>query len=639
MTDSDPSTSLLSTDHDADTSISIGKDKAKQLTTRACDACRARRRKCVFPKVGAGSALHCVGCSRLQIQCSFDIPTRPRGPKRRRTQTPAAVSPEFNFDSTIHYRAGEIYPDHEDVSTTSNSTHMRMACTSPASETPRSCPSVPVPALLINQDKPGSSEYFEHQFQTDELCPRALFLSIMADYTDHIYPLAPIVHLPTFRTNLATNRDTCDLDFLLLIVSIAALTVGLLPSKFDSYQALAARFRTRTAMINYCVQMCLRLRPADYWDHISHRKWAVAYCLSVGVFQTGQINQSRMFDAESMQIARLLGMHLISEYEGLNPIETQLRKKSFWLQFYTFAHSKIQPGRSNHLTYLDNYILRDIDFAALEPINILDEGILETGIVGHLPSTLPVALPTNTEHSDDAPFNTTTGFIMASRVFLLGMRESMFNDGCNCGFGRSPEERLSGLKDLLNQLRYTLDGLPAHMRQWGPGDNYHTLDSNDAQPGAFAKPHIAHSQAEITRANLHVTHLWLQNFLLDKMDVVLQEMNDRGQPSESDVEITAQLKQNWREREDVARQLLHILHSIPHACLEPNGLYLIYKVRSVASSLLNCPFMMDRQLSRRASEYIQEFTKVLSYLDRSEIVNTDGLRSWIDEGQHSNKDS
>lgn len=46
---------------------------------------------------------------------------------------------------------------------------------------------------------------------------------------------------------------------------------------------------------------------------------------------------------------------------------------------------------------------------------------------------------------------------------------------------------------------------------------------------------------------------------------------------------------------------------------------------------------MDEQLSRRASEYVQEFTKVLSYLDRSEIVNTDGLKSWIDEGRRTSR--
>ncbi|KAM0240067.1 hypothetical protein ACHAP5_008165 [Fusarium lateritium] len=46
MADTDPSTSLLSRDHDAETPS----PKPRQLITRACDACRARRRKCVFPK-------------------------------------------------------------------------------------------------------------------------------------------------------------------------------------------------------------------------------------------------------------------------------------------------------------------------------------------------------------------------------------------------------------------------------------------------------------------------------------------------------------------------------------------------------------------------------------------------------------
>ncbi|KAF4443303.1 hypothetical protein F53441_11454 [Fusarium austroafricanum] len=547
-----------------------------------------------------------------------------------KTQPATATSPELHVESPTHYE-DETRLEHADITTPMGNTHLGIEFgSSPNSQSP--CR--PIHAHL---DQPGI-EYFEHQFQTDEICPRSLFMTIMSDYIDHIYPLVPVVHLPTFRNDLATNKDVADLDTLLLFVSTAALTVGLLPSKFDSYHALAARFGTRTAMISHCSQMCIRLRPADYWDHISHRKWAIAYCLSIGVFQTGQINQSRMFDAECMQLARLLGMHLISEYEGLNPIETQLRKKSFWLQLYTFAHSKIQPGRRSHLTYLDNYTLRDIDFPALEPLNIIDENITDTGIVGQLPSTPSVGLPNNTDSAEDAPFHSTTVFIMVSRAFLLSMRESMFNDGCNCGFGRSPEERLSKLRDLLDQLRYILDGLPAHMRQWGPGDNYR-FDSSDNRHGPFTESHIAHSQNESTRANLHVSHLWLQNFLLDKIDVALQEMKERRLPGGSGADITAQLKQNWREREDVARQLLHILHSIPHAYLEPNGLYLIYKVRSIASSLLNCPFMMDKQLSRRVSEYIQEFTKVLSYLDRSEIANTDGLRSWIDEGQHANPDS
>lgn len=250
-----------------------------------------------------------------------------------RTQPPAVISPELHVKSPTHYEEEDTLP--AEVPTPLGNSHLTLTFGSSPNAPSPSRP--PIHSHVVQFNQPQNVDLFEHQFQTDEICPRSLFMTIMTDYIDHLYPLVPVVHLPTFRSDLATNKDATDLDTLLLFVSIVSLTVGLLPSKFDSYHALAARFGTRTAMISHCSQMCIRLRPADYWDHISHRKWATAYCLSIGAFQVGQINQSRMFEAESMQLARLLGMHLVSEYEGLNPIETQLRKKSFWLQLYTFA--------------------------------------------------------------------------------------------------------------------------------------------------------------------------------------------------------------------------------------------------------------------------------------------------------------
>lgn len=240
-------------------------------------------------------------------------------------------------------------------------------------------------------------------------------------------------------------------------------------------------------------------------------------------------------------------------------------------------HSKIQPGRRNHVIYLDNYMLREVNFEALEPLNLLDEHILETGAEGCPSAVLPARLHSNPE---DDSFNTTSAFIITSRVFLKGMRESMFNDGCDCGFGRTPEERLSRLRDLLDELRYLLDGLPPHLRQWGPGDSFQSPDKafsnsiNDTSidQNPFGETHLLHGQNEITRANLHVSHLWLQNFLLDRINSVIQEMDN------SHLQATANkshLRLNWREREDVCRQLLHILHGIPHPYLEPNGLYLV----------------------------------------------------------------
>jgi hypothetical protein len=40
-------------------------------------------------------------------------------------------------------------------------------------------------------------------------------------------------------------------------------------------------------------------------------------------------------------------------------------------------------------------------------------------------------------------------------------------------------------------------------------------------------------------------------------------------------------------------------------------------------------------MSRRAYDMAQEFTQFLAHLDRSEVVNTDTLQSWIDEDRET----
>src|SRR5689334_4959262 len=61
----------------------------RKLATRACDSCRARRRRCIFqPVVGHANrdGTCCVRCSGLGLPCTFDVPSRNRGPKKKRDQ-------------------------------------------------------------------------------------------------------------------------------------------------------------------------------------------------------------------------------------------------------------------------------------------------------------------------------------------------------------------------------------------------------------------------------------------------------------------------------------------------------------------------------------------------------------------------
>ena len=161
----------------------------------------------------------------------------------------------------------------------------------------------------------------------------------MQDYLDYLYPLVPIVHRPSFRQSLQENHDREDSGFLGLITAIAAVVIATMPSRFHSYRCATPplRFTSRRDMVRHCYDKILRLRDSTYFDHINFQKFAISYLLYAAFRQLGDHNWSRMLDVEATQLARLLNLHRISEYDGLNYIETQLRKKGFWLIFYGFV--------------------------------------------------------------------------------------------------------------------------------------------------------------------------------------------------------------------------------------------------------------------------------------------------------------
>lgn len=623
----------------------------------------------------ASPTVQCHDCLRLGIACSFLVPTRTRGPKRRlvtnqataankapatnvaaNTTTAATnantASPTAAGSPNPTARLGGLVPGRSPTTSRKRlpSTPREGGDDQPESARPEDAEwhfsdrrkDVVRPLGPVSVSMSGSSPYGpsppgmspaldqQHTYPTDELCSRPLLLLILNDYLDLIYPLVPVVHRPTFRASLAAARDVDDAEFLALIIAIAALTVGLLPSRFPVYRqsmssALAARFKTRMAMINCCMDMCMRLRylTPTYWDQVSHRKWAVCYLLSVGCFQTGQTNRSRMLEVESMQIGRLLGFHRIADYDGLNLIEKQLRKKAFWLTFYAYAHGWHQCGRQERLTFLDHSMLHEVSFEALFPLEVDDERILETKILDSPqppppPPSSSSSSPPTTSQPARPPFTLTSGFNLHSRVFYKSAELALSPGNCDWARRHTPEERLARLRQLLQEMRYMLDDVPGPMRQWATPDNPSTASttshshSHSLSPSSSSsspppkKPPQSHlldgfpprqdwpsplpqassstndanakalpGQVEIMRANLHGTHLWIQSSLLDRIDALLQEIAQRaGSQAEREAALEAQ-KNSWAEREDVCRQMLHLLHSMPYSYLEPNGLYLV----------------------------------------------------------------
>lgn len=426
---------------------------------------------------------------------------------------------------------------------------------------------------------------------TDSICSRELLHVLMHDYLTSLYCLIPVVHRPSFRQDLSEGRDAYDSDFLGLIVAICAVVVGILRSRFDSYRSFhtgSLWAQSRVEVINRCHDLLMSLRGPTYFNEIGHQKWAASYLMSIAFFQVGEHNRARMVEVECMQLGRLLDLHGTEQYRNLDCIETQLRKKGFWLLFYGYIHAQIQNLRKERLTYLDHTTLDSINLETLMPADVDDEQILKHQIL-------------QSPHSGPT---LTTGFIIHSRIFwqALASPGAKASD-CLCCRSRSSSAQIAHLKDRLRELKYAIDDAPAQFCQW-------ILPYSDLESAA-----VSSSQLSILRANIHVTHLWLQSILLDQLDSLTSP------------------EDNWPNREVVSSQLLQVLHNIPQEDIEPNGLHLVYKVRDVAVGLLACPFLLPDPSAKRAQSHVRDFVGIMARLDASETVNTANLQSWVDIGR------
>lgn len=222
-----------------------------------------------------------------------------------------------------------------------------------------------------------------------------------------------------------------------------------------------------------------------------------------------------------------------------------------------------------------------------------------------------------------------SGFIFHSRVFWAAIRSPNPNaaadDPCACIRAKDPGAQVSYFQERLNCLQNLLIDIPSFLQPWESNPENFNEGVVDENTKAIRL------QLSSIRANLHVTHLWLQSLILDQLEAA--QSHQQAQPSATSTgHQPAALDQRllWVEREKLCRQLFFILFNFPRLSLEANGLHIANKVRDIMTSLLACPFHPDDPISKQAAEYVQLSTDILSRLDSSEGMNTMHLQTWVD---------
>lgn len=133
---------------------------------------------------------------------------------------------------------------------------------------------------------------------------------------------------------------------------------------------------------------------------------------------------------------------------------------------------------------------------------------------------------------------------------------------CECGKLIRPIPLKRMIQARLRELRYILDDLPIELGPW----------QSLRAPRIYGK--LRSSQYENMRANIHVTHVWAQSLLLERL-VSLSEASTQSTSPEDTLEDGPSRAAIWDMREDLCRQLLHLLSNVSQQNLEPNGAPLV----------------------------------------------------------------
>ncbi|KAF9468611.1 fungal-specific transcription factor domain-containing protein [Collybia nuda] len=629
--------------------------------SQSCDACRARKVRCARenPDDPKQSCKHCI---TLGIPCTYDYQPKKRGPPNlylRRLQEAAAAASTTQLDDRA-----EPDPSASPASTMPSPPQSILSPTlgpkSPNAFLEPSLTSIPtvtavpippsrypiaadtyhphyspssLPSTSFNGPRsmePPTNESFstyplynwsykQHQVlpvhpptvtpplsfyyrprRLEEIAPRDTISLIIALFFDFVYPLTPCIHKPSFMADLHSRREERDPLFFALVMSTVASTLVQVPRSYLPMERPVVRKLAQT-----CHEASRHISVASY-DPPTSMHVVIRYFDCIYHFCEGHDATQHAAFGETAHIAVTLRMHEEASYEGLDPIECEVRRRTFWLLFGADKSMSILLGRP--------ICLRDEDCTVHFPKELDDEYITPSA---YLPQP----------HGKTA---IVSGLNYTSRIFAL-LGEILVRirvDKRSPPQGQFATARLEEVQSLHTRILAALIHAPEPLRlkqthaqshlppEYG-GAGFRQATFAEVKD-FFDNPNASRANALnpflVMQANLFVTQQ-LVRFVIeqyrDELVISLQGSIDEHQVAE--------------DREAVASDLLNILHSIPIQSIATNGPSLVHKVRFVASTLLDAVRKAETApaSAARAHAYLWDFLSILSEIERNYLLDDD----------------
>ncbi|KAG4442812.1 hypothetical protein IFR05_001693 [Cadophora sp. M221] len=478
--------------------------QGQQIARKACDGCRDRKIKCTWAD-GNGSAPRCDGCVTAEIFCTFQSVRKRRGRPQRDLQ---------------RFRQSAEVPD--------------------SLLDPHVQPLALVTALVA----------IEH------LCPLPVFQTIAEDFIEHLYPIAPLIHVPSFSSQVQERLYLTDPKFLRLCLSLCAITIASLPRKANIYRF--GYYSSTKDMVNRACQLVFASRVATSPDWAESPSFNDLICsLSLGMASHYAQCPSRGWALinESIHCCRSLGLYHKDGYKDLNPVEIEIGKRAFWMLYIVQIHDRMSH-RELYTLLGESPTSTDWDF--LLPLSISDDE-LSSG---------------SRSSPNTAPTPVITGFVTLVKVFfcLRGLLTAHVsnpfiqpNPRIQQGQFLSPVSLLSAFSDLSS----VLDDIPPELNilEFQRQPDQQTRESN---------------HFNIMKSNIYITKLYLQCWILDRYLSILPPAVSPQSPTSTRSE--AQRLRSYRQ--DITCQALQVLKFCSQTTLESHGESMVIKIREIATSLL-----------------------------------------------------
>ncbi|WVQ97319.1 hypothetical protein IAU59_004430 [Kwoniella sp. CBS 9459] len=436
----------------------------------------------------------------------------------------------------------------------------------------------------------------------ESILPRDLAMLTIRLYFDHVYSIIPIIHRPSFMADLNSREEERRPIFFALVMAIIATTLIHVPKSYFPIPAESVR-----KLSDKCLKACYAVARREM-DSPTVDLVCIKYLVFIVHNKHGNMGLEASAYGEAQYIAISLGLHREETYHGLNPIESERRRRVWYNIHNADKFEAVSRGKP--------ILLRSDEFMGPESTKLpaeLDDNSIT--LHGYLPSSVPVPLICG--------FNILTRTDSVMGDIIVHERDIRRRPPTD------PEELLSALRHvrtLKQRIRQISTSLPRPFKLDvgsgnvlpAPGWEEAVRDELDL---FFSDPMSSETAKDgylVVKANIHVTLAMTRLRLILHREDLLNRSGQPGTPSRNAAElVAADLGEEVDWRQGVYQDLFKAVHGIPIQALAANGPSLVTKIRVVAVTLLDA-LPANEQVDPNVqgiADYLLDFLNIMTSIE------------------------